>query len=341
MMLKKVLAYYGRKLFLYVFTIWGAFTITFFLFHSLPTNPVDSWLAVLETNFAIQSDDGAELIAYYKEVFGLEGTIWQQYTRWMYNVFVKQELGPSFVNYPDPVEKLILERIPWTLGLLSVSIALAWVLGMLIGGAAGWFRDSIISEALTNLSIALSRVPPYLIAVFLVLFLGYQWKILPTRGAFDPGLYTKGWNWGFIKSVLTHSILPALAIVIVSVSAWILSTRSLVVSTLGEDYLLYAEAKGLKPRDVLIRYALRNTMLPQVTGLALTLGAMMNGQLLIEIMFVYPGLGELTSLALALMDFNTLQGIILISIFTVMTASLVVDIVLPLLDPRIRTTMSA
>lgn len=340
-MLRKVLGYYARKLFFYVFTIWGAFTITFFLFHSLPVNPIDSWIASLATQYGTATENGAAIVNEYREVFGLNGTLWQQYTRWIYNVLFKQELGPSFVNFPDPVEDLILKRIPWTLGLLSVSILTAWVLGLLVGGIAGWFRDSIVSEALTNLSIALSRVPPYLIAVFLVLFLGYQWKVLPTRGAFDPGLYVKGWNWGFIKSVITHSILPALAIVTVSVSGWILSTRSLVVSVLGEDYLLYAEAKGLKPRAILTRYALRNTMLPQATGLALTLGSLMSGQLLIEIMFVYPGLGELTSLALALFDFNTLQGIILVSIFTVMTASLLVDFALPLLDPRIRTTMSA
>ncbi len=340
-MLKKVLAYYGRKLFFYVFTIWGAFTITFFLFHSLPTDPIRSWVASLASRYGATSQQGPEIINHYREVFGLNGTLWQQYTRWIYRVLVKQELGPSFVNYPDPVEKLILRRIPWTLGLLSVSILIAWVLGLLVGGIAGWFRDSIFSEILTNISIALSRVPPYLIAVFLVLFLGYQLKVLPTRGAYDPGLYAKGWNWGFIKSVISHSILPALAIVIASVTGWILTSRSLVISVLGEDFLLYADAKGLKPRNILTRYALRNTMLPQATGLALTLGSMMSGQLLIEIMFAYPGLGELTSLALALFDFNTLQGIILISIFTVMTASLLVDLLLPLIDPRIRTTMSA
>jgi peptide/nickel transport system permease protein len=340
-MLRKVLAYYGRKLFFYVFTIWGSFTITFFLFHSLPTNPIDSWVASLATQYGATAEQGPEIIDHYREMFGLNGTLWQQYTRWIYNVLVKQSLGPSFVNFPDPVEQLILKRLPWSLGLLSVSILTSWVLGLLVGGVAGWFRDSIFSEALTNLSIALSRVPPYLIAVFLVLFLGYQLKVLPTRGAYDPGLYTKGWNWGFIKSVLSHSILPALAIVTASVSGWILTSRSLVISVLGEDFLLYADAKGLKPRKILTGYALRNTMLPQATGLALTLGSMMSGQLLIEIMFVYPGLGELTSLALTLFDFNTLQGIILISIFTVMTASLLVDFVLPLLDPRIRTTMSA
>lgn len=340
-MLKKVLGYYGRKLFLYVFTIWGAFTITFFLFHSLPTNPINSWVSSLAAQYGARGDEGPAVVQHYKEMFGLDLPLWQQYTRWIYNVFVKQQLGPSFVNFPDPVEKLIMERLPWTLGLLSVTIIISWVLGLLIGAIAGWFRDSFISEALMNFSIALSRVPAYLIAVFLVLLLGYQWKLLPTRGAFDPGLVVKGLNWGFIKSVIIHSILPALALITVSISGWILTTRSLIVSVLGEDYLLYAEAKGLKPRDIMTRYALRNTMLPQATGLALTLGFMMTGQLMIEIMFVYPGLGQLMYFGLMVMDFNLLQGIILISIITVMTASLLVDFILPLLDPRIRTTMSA
>jgi peptide/nickel transport system permease protein len=245
------------------------------------------------------------------------------------------------VQFPDPVVNLIMDKLPWTIGLLSISIMLSWILGLLIGAVAGWFRDSIWSEILMNISIALSRVPPYLIAVFLVLFLGYQLKLLPTRGAYDPGLTTKGWNWPFFQSVLRHGILPALAIISVSVSGWILTTRSLIVSVLGQDYLLYAEAKGLKPGAIVTRYALRNTMLPQATGLALTLGFMMTGQLMIEIMFVYPGLGMLMSWGLLYMDFNLLQGIILISIVTVMTASLIIDFALPLLDPRIRTNLSA
>jgi peptide/nickel transport system permease protein len=211
---------------------------------------------------------------------------------------------------------------------------------LLIGSAAAWFRDSPISDAITNTSIALSQVPSYLIALFLVLFLGYQWRLLPTRGAFD-GQYTIGWNWDFIQSVASHSLLPVLAIVVVSLSGWILSTRSLVISNIGEDYLLYAEAKGLKPGAVMVKYALRNAMLPQATGLALTMGSMMSGQLLIENMFVYPGLGQVMGRAIAIFDYNTMMGIIILSVVSVMTASLAVDLLLPVIDPRIRTAIKA
>jgi peptide/nickel transport system permease protein len=335
-----VISYYLGKIFVYLFTIWGAFTITFFMFRLIPTNPVDSWVRSLEQQYSVKIEGGSELVDYYKEQFGLSGTLWEQYTRYLYNIVVKQDLGPSFINFPTPVSELIAERIPWTVGLLSVSILLAWVLGLLTGTIAGWFRNSLISDALTNVSIALSQIPPYLIAVFLVLFIGYQWKLLPTRGAWDAQ-YSIGWSWDFIRSVLRHSILPALSIVIVSLASWILSTRSLIVSILGEDYLLYAEAKGLKPWDIMTRYALRNAMLPQATGLALTLGSMMSGQLLIEMMFVYPGLGELMSRAIQVFDFNAMMGIIILSIVSVMTASLLVDLALPLIDPRVRSSIQA
>jgi peptide/nickel transport system permease protein len=188
---------------------------------------------------------------------------------------------------------------------------------------------------LTNISIVLSQVPPYLIAIFLVLFLGYTLKIFPTRGAYDAQ-YAVGFNWEFIKSVIWHSILPAFAIIVASLAGWVLSTRSLIVTILGEDYLMYAEAKGLSPWEIMTRYALRNALLPQTMGLALTMGFMMSGQLLIEMLFVYPGLGELMSRGIQVFDYNTMMGIIILSIVSVMTASLIVELTLPLIDPRIR-----
>jgi peptide/nickel transport system permease protein len=334
-----VIAYYARKIVGYFLTIWGALTITFLLFRLMPADPVENWVRSLEQNYSVNIAGGANMAEYYREQFGLNGTLWEQYWRYLYNVVIKQDLGPSFINFPTPVQELLLQRLPWTLGLLSVSIAISWVLGLLIGAVAAWNRDTWFSNALTNISIALSQVPPYLVALFLVLFLGYQWKILPTRGAWDAQ-YQIGFTWDFIQSVLTHSILPALSIIIVSLAGWILSTRSLVVSNLGEDYLLYAEAKGLKPSKIMVGYALRNALLPQTTGLALTLGTMMNGQLLIELTFVYPGLGELMSRAITVFDFNTMMGIIILSVVSVMTASLIVDLLLPLIDPRVRTSMS-
>lgn len=341
-MLKKypVIGYYVKKIFGYVLTIWGALTVTFLLFRLIPTNPIESWVRSLEQTYSVSVEGGGEMAEYYMEQFGLTGSLWEQYWRYLYNVIIKRDLGPSFVNFPTPVQELLWQRLPWTLGLLTVSILISWVLGLLIGAVAAWNRDTRAADALTNVSIALSQVPPYLIALFLVLFLGYQWGLLPTRGAWDAQ-YEIGFTWDFIRSVLTHSVLPALSIIIVSLASWILSTRSLVVSNLGEDYLLYAEAKGLKPWKIMIGYALRNALLPQATGLALTLGTMMNGQLLIELTFVYPGLGELMSRAIQVFDYNTMMGIIILSVIAVMTASLLVDLLLPVLDPRVRTAISA
>jgi peptide/nickel transport system permease protein len=341
-MLKKypVIGYYVKKIAGYVLTIWGALTVTFLLFRLIPTNPIESWVRSLEQQYSVGIEGGGDMAEYYMEQFGLTGSLWEQYWRYLYNVIIKRDLGPSFVNFPTPVQELLWRRLPWTMGLLTVSIIISWVTGLLIGAVAAWNRDTWAADALTNVSIALSQVPPYLIALFLVLFIGYQWGLLPTRGAWDAQ-YEIGFTWNFIRSVLTHSILPALSIIIVSLASWILSTRSLVVSNLGEDYLLYAEAKGLKPSKIMIGYALRNALLPQATGLALTLGTMMNGQLLIELTFVYPGLGELMSRAIQVFDYNTMMGIIILSVVAVMTASLVVDLLLPVLDPRVRTSISA
>lgn len=341
-MLKKhpLLAYYLRKFLAYIFTIWGAFTITFFVFRMLPINPIDTWVKSLERQYATKVTGGSQMVNYYKEQFGLNGTLGEQYVRYIYNVIVKQDLGPSFVNFPTPVQTLIAQRLPWTLALMGTSIIISWTLGLIIGTLAGWFRDSRVSGAITNLSIALSQIPAYLIAVFLVLFLGYQIKILPYRGAWDAQ-YPIGFTWEFISSAIVHAILPAMSIVVVSLAGWILSTRSLMITILGEDYLAYAEAKGLKTWTIMRRYGLRNAMLPQATGLALTLGAAMNGQLLIEMLFVYPGIGELMSRGIQYFDFNTIMGVILLSIFAVMTASLIVDLLLPLIDPRIRTSIQA
>lgn len=341
-MLKRhpLIAYYLSKVVLYLITIWGAFTITFFIFRLLPVNPVDSWVKSLERQYSKTITNGPELVNYYKEQFGLNGTLWDQYVRYMYNVIFKRDLGPSFINFPTPVQNLIAERLPWTLFLMGVSILTSWILGMILGLLAGWFRETRWSGALTNISVGLSQVPPYLIAIFLVLLFGYRWAIFPTRGAWDAQ-YEVGLNLPFIKSLLSHTFLPVISIVLVTVAGWVLSTRSLIVTLLGEDYLLYAEAKGLKTTNVMRRYGLRNILLPQTTALALTLGAALNGQLLIELLFIYPGLGELLSRAIAYFDFNALMGIILLSIFSVMTASLIIDLLLPLIDPRIRATIQA
>jgi peptide/nickel transport system permease protein len=334
-----LLRYILRKLLVYVLTIWAAFTITFFLFRSLPGDPVSAWAGALQQRYAVSVAGGSDMVAEYRKMFGLDKSIPEQYRDWMYNAIVNRQLGPSFVNFPRPVEELLAERIPWTIGLLSVSIVLAWIVGLLLGTLAAWQRGSWLSSTLTNFSIVISQVPPYLVAIMVVLIFGYWLRVLPAQGAWDAQ-YQKGFNLPFILSVLKHAILPASSLILVSMAGWILSTRSLIVNILGEDYLLYAEAKGLPEGQLMFNYGLRNALLPQTTGLALSLGFIMSGQLLIETIFLYPGIGELLARATGAFDFNTIMGCIIVSIVTVMTASLIVDLLLPLIDPRVRAMVS-
>ncbi len=332
-------SYVVRKLLAYVLTIWGAFTITFFLFRAIPGDPIRAWAASLQQRYAVNLAGGEAMVAEYRRMFGLDKSVAEQYRDWMYNAIINRQLGPSFVNFPRPVEELLAERIPWTIGLLFVSILMAWIMGLLLGTLVAWRRGSWGSEVLTNLSVVLSQVPPYLVALMMVLVFGYWLRVLPAQGAWDAQ-YSPGFNLPFILSVGRHAILPAASLVLVSVAGWILSTRSLIVTILGEDYLLYAEAKGLPESQLMLRYGLRNALLPQTTGLALSLGFIMSGQLLIETLFLYPGMGELLARATGAFDFNTIMGCIMTSIVTVMTASLIIDLLLPLIDPRVRADLN-
>jgi peptide/nickel transport system permease protein len=229
-----------------------------------------------------------------------------------------------------------MRALPWTIGLLGLSVLISWVFGIILGGIVGWVRASPLSNALTTFAIAFSQVPQYIVALMLLFLFAFTLSWLPTRNAYPANL-TPAFTPEFIVGVVKHGLLPAMGIVLVSVSGWMLSTRSLVVSILGEDYLLYAQAKGLPRRNIFFHYVLRNALLPQLTALAISLGFIVNGALLVETLFNYPGLGSLLVTAVGILDFNTIQGIVLISIFSVLTANLILDLALPLIDPRVRT----
>jgi peptide/nickel transport system permease protein len=279
--------------------------------------------------------DADKMIEEYEKLLGLDGSWWDQYLRYVSNVFLRFDLGPSLTAFPTHAQVLILQALPWTIGLLGLSIVIAWVLGVILGGLVGWQRDFPGSQAITTVAIALAQVPQYFVALFLIFIFAYALMWLPARGAY-PATATPGPSLNFILGVLRHAILPALSIVLVSVSGWLISTRSLMISILGEDYLLFAQAKGLNPRYIFSRYGLRNALLPQLTGLAISLGFIMNGSFLVEYIFTYPGIGTLFVNAIGILDYNTVQGIVLISIVAVLTANLLLDLLLPLVDPRIR-----
>jgi peptide/nickel transport system permease protein len=277
-----------------------------------------------------------DVVEKWKAKLGLEGDIFTQYSRYIQNVFLRLDFGPSFLAFPTPVQDLILTRLPWTIALLGLATLISWTIGTLAGTLLGWKRGTKVDSVLFTVALCMSQVPYYIAATLLVLLLAYIFPVFPSRYAFSPGVQIK-FSLEFISSVLYHSFLPALSMVLTSAFGWLISARFLTITILGEDYLLFAQAKGLKATRVLNRYILRNTLLPQATGLAMSLGFIVNGAYLVEWIFSYPGIGGLLQYAILLVDYNTIQGIILMSIFTVLTANLIMDLVYPLIDPRIKT----
>ena len=328
-------AYAIRRFGLYLIELWGALTIAFFFFRLMPGDPIQTLIQTLQQNYIYNAQASTEIITRYRHEFGLDGNLLTQYLTYMQKLILHGDLGPSLINYPTPAQTVILRSLPWTIGLLGISAVLAWILGIAIGAVAGWRRGKAGSAIATNLSIALSHVPYFFVALVLVYIFAYSMGVLPARSAYDSNI-DPGLSPQFIGSVLKYGLLPGLSIVIIGTFSWILSTRMLMIPILGEDYLVYAEAKGLKGRRILARYALRNCYLPQVTAFGISLGFIFNGNVLVEQLFNYPGLGTTLVTAIQQLDFNTILGVTDIAIFSVLTAVLLLDLVLPLLDPRVK-----
>ncbi len=329
------IAYAIRRVVLYLITLWGAFTVTFLFFHMIPGDPIEAFVTSLQQQYVYNVQAGNEVVQHYRELFGLQGNLFQQYLHYMYQLVVTHDLGPALLDFPEPAQVPILRALPWTIGLLGLSAIISWVIGLLLGALVGWKRDSPVSEWVTNFALAFSHVPYYFVALMLLFILAFRLAWLPTSAAYDPGI-TPGLTPAFIWTVIQHGTLPALSIIFIGVCNWMISTRMLLVTTLGEDYLTFADAKGLNPRHVLTQYALRNCYLPQVTGFGISLGFIFNGNVLVEQVFNYPGVGNLLVKAIGILDYDTIQGIVALAIFGVLTANLIIDLLLPTLDPRVK-----
>ncbi|MCB0092080.1 MAG: ABC transporter permease, partial [Caldilineaceae bacterium] len=301
----------------------------------MPGNPLGALITTMRQQYSYTIPDADKMIEEYERLLGINGNWFEQYVRYVSNVVLRFDLGPSLTAFPTHAQVLIFQALPWTIGLLGISVILAWFIGLVLGGIVGWRRNFPGSELLTTLAIGFSQIPQYFVALLLIFLFAYTLLWFPARGAY-PATMQPGLTLPFLMGLLRHSFLPALSIVVVSVSGWLISTRSLMISILGEDYLLFADAKGLRPGYIFSRYALRNALLPQLTGLAISLGFIMNGAFLVEYIFTYPGIGTLFINAIGILDYNTVQGIVLISIVAVLTANLLLDLLLPLVDPRIR-----
>jgi peptide/nickel transport system permease protein len=327
------LRYLSERFVIFVATIFISITIVFFVPRLVPGHPL---LAVFSRMAAMGGSLNApELIEEYNQLFGLDKGLGAQYVSFLREL-ARGNLGYSISSFPSQVSDLLRPALPWTIGLLTLTTLLSWILGSLIGAVVGWRGGkSRFFQALVPAALVLYTIPYYILAIILVFLFAFQWPIFPLSGAHSVGLRPE-LSLDFALDVLRHATLPALSIILVSLGWWFLSMRSLITSLKGEDYILQAEAKGLSGRRILWGYAFRNALLPQATGLAISLGHIVGGALITEVIFAYPGLGWLIYNSITNIDFPVIQGGVLLIVFSVALANFAIDMVYPLIDPRIR-----
>lgn len=324
-----------RRLLFLILVIWAASTIVFFIPRLSEKNPVRERFATLAISGGFSPKDLEAIIAAYNTKFGLDKPLWQQYTDYMVSI-AHFDLGVSFNKYPKTVMGLIMDSLPWTITLLLVTTALSFVIGNLLGAIAAWPRAPQWVRSFATPFILFQGVPPVLMGVLLLFFIAFKLKLAPLGGAYSTGGVPNWSSPAFIWDVVHHQLLPALALLLGSVGGWVLTMRGMGVTIQGEDYVNFAEHKGLSGATIFKDYYLRNALLPQATGLALALGTVVSSAIVIESQFGLPGLGRVLDAAIRSNDFLVIYGVVLFVTIAVATLMVGMEFVYPLLDPRIQ-----
>jgi peptide/nickel transport system permease protein len=331
--------YVARKLGFYLLAAWLAITLNFLLPRLIPGNPVELLMARLSQAGPVQPGEEQTLT----RLMGLGGggNLFSQY--WSYlDQLAHLNFGVSITYFPYPVMTMIHQEIFWTLILVGTALLISVVLGLSLGALAGWRRGTWL-DSVVPATMFLSAIPYFWLALVLVYLLTSRVHALSPSlalGGYDPSTLP-GWNWPFVVSAVQHSLLPALTIVLTSVGTWLFGMRNMMVSTIAEDYVVAAQAKGLPRRRVMLGYAARNAVIPSVSGFAIALGFVVSGSLAMEIVFSYPGIGYNLLQAVNNDDYPLMQGIFLFITLAVLGANLIVDLLYGFIDPRTRASSGA
>lgn len=317
-----------RRLAFYAVAAWAALTVNFFLPRAMPGNAVES----IMSKFPNLQPSAYKALEAMLGV-GHPGSLWHQYNTYLIDV-VHLNFGTDVMEYPAKVSSILAETIPWTLTLVGTATVIAFVLGTVLGIVAGWRHGGWVDRMLPGLMF-LQAMPYFFLALILLELLAVKTHLFPLGQGYAGGL-VPGWHAAFIGSAIYHSLLPALTIVVTSVAGWMLQMRNVMITTIGEDYVLVAQAKGLSGRRVALTYAARNALLPQLQGFGLALGFVVSGAIVMEIVFSYPGVGLLLLNAVTSNDYPLMQAIFLVLTFAVLLANMIIDLVIILVDPRVR-----
>lgn len=319
----------------YVVVIFIGVTIIFIIPRLTPSDPIEEYLDHIRSQGQFLDPYVIEdLRETLEELYGLTGTLGEQYVAFWGRLF-RGDFGPSFSAFPEPVISLIRRAMPWTIGLLLIATLMAWGLGSILGGLAGSFRRAGWAKALEVFAMTIRPIPYYIMALFLMILFAYVLPIFPLAGGYSVGMKPT-FTWSFVADVIHHGMLPALSLVVLGVGTWFLTMRSVTSNVVGEDYVTYAEAAGLPKSKIIFGYTMRNAVLPQITGLAMSLGMIFGGALITETVFSYPGIGTLLYNGIHGGDYNLIMGVAVFSVIGIATAVLVIDLVYPLFDPRVR-----
>ncbi|MDM7830378.1 ABC transporter permease [Cellulomonas edaphi] len=321
--------FFVRRIIFYLITLWAAITINFFIPRVMPGDPVQAAIA------AAGGSISPDAIPALEALFGLDpdASLWSQYVDYL-GLLLHGDLGVSFSYTGFAVTDVIKDALPWTIGLVGIATIISFVIGTLIGSGIGWRRGTW-ADSLLPISTFFSAVPYFWLALLSIAIFSVGLGWFPASGSYDRNM-APNWSWEFVGSVIYYGALPALTIVISSIAGWILGMRNMMVTVSSEDYVTVAQAKGLSERKVLFGYAARNAILPQISSFALSLGFIVGGTLVMEIVFSYQGIGFMLFNAVNAKDYPLMQGCFLVITLAVLLANILADFVYGVLDPRTR-----
>jgi len=325
------------RLIQYFLVIWLGITVVFLIPRLTPNDPVMRMINEMRARGSTLEPGAMDgIIRDLTEMYGLQGSWLDQYGAF-FERLVHGDFGVSFFQFPTRVNQLIATALPWTLGLLLTSTALSWILGNLAGGIAGYYSRKRWSRALDAAAMVVRPLPYYIFAFILLILFAFVVRWFPITGGASLGAQP-AFTWDYIQDVLWHSFLPAISLIVLGGVVNFQTMKLLVQNVNAENFVQYAKLSGVTEGRIVGKYIIRNALLPQVTGLALSFGQLFGGALITEIVFGYPGMGTLLYNAVVNADYNLIMGITMLSIVGITTAILIVDLTYPLLDPRVRYT---
>ena len=323
------------RLIQYVLILWLGITIVFLIPRLTPNDPVMAMIAEMRARGSTLEPGSMDgIIRDLTEMYGLQGSWLDQYGAFWGRLF-HGDFGVSFFNFPTRVNQLIGTALPWTLGLMLSTTAISWISGNILGGLAGYFSRKGWSRSLDAIAMVIRPQPYYIFAFALLLLLAWVVRWFPVTGGASLGAVPT-FTWAYIKDVLRHSFLPALSMTILGGAVNFQTMKLIVQNVNSENFVQYAKLGGVTEGRIVNKYIIRNALLPQITGLALSLGQIFSGALITEMVFSYPGLGMLLYNSVIRADYNLIMGITMLSIVGITTAILIVDLTYPLFDPRVR-----